>query len=323
MTVEQFSSQLGSWLAPIKVRLQSLPSKVLLQAVCALLIVWLLIVVAQFLWFLMPKDAVTDGVSETAGSIILPSSNKSVDIQTLQASHLFGEAGVVAQQAAEKPVDDGIEHNASKTKLDLLLEGIVHTPNAENSIAVIVYQGKQDQYYVGDKLPVGGSVSLAKVLIDHVILDNKGKYESLWLYDDEKQRALKKSSQEQPVRSQVSKGIITDKRNDRKTTALAANYRNKLYENPSSLAQAVKISPAHQDGEIFGYRVSPGTDRQQFSQLGFKSNDIVTAVNDIELDAPSKALEVYKLMRSAKEAKFTIRRNDKSIDVVVSLGDIQ
>ena len=47
----------------------------------------------------------------------------------------------------------------------------------------------------------------------------------------------------------------------------------------------------------------------------------MTSVNGIVLDEPAKALEIYKLMRTAMEATFTVDRNGTSVEVLVSLQD--
>ena len=119
----------------------------------------------------------------------------------------------------------------------------------------------------------------------------------------------------------ANRKTLTDNRNRAGITKLAKGYRDRLYKNPTSLAQVLQISPAQKDGEMLGYRVKPGSDRKQFAQLGFKTNDIVTSINGIELDEPSKALEIYKLMRTASEAAFVVNRNGALVEVLVSLGD--
>ena len=181
---------------------------------------------------------------------------------------------------------------------------------------MIVYQGNQDQYHIGDKLPAG-QVVLSRVLMDHVILDNNGRYESLWLYNDDKDKPVAKASRNRSRQ----KPSVADMRNNNDITNLAQGYRQRLYNNPASLAEVLKIAPAQENGEMIGYRVSPGKDKEHFTQLGFQANDIVISINNIELDEPSKALEIYKLMRSAKEASFTVQRGDEVLEIMVSLDD--
>ena len=101
---------------------------------------------------------------------------------------------------------------------------------------------------------------------DHVILDNNGRYESLWLYDEEKQSV----TTSQLSSAKANRKTLMDNRNSAGITKLAKGYRDRLYKNPTSLAQVLQISPAQKDGEMLGYRVKPGSDREQFAQLGLK-----------------------------------------------------
>ncbi len=305
--------RMSSWL-------QGLPTKTVHNALCGVLVLWLLYQLVQLVVLFLPQSApdAPPSIDPPAVEQPPPHNSQSVQISQLQALNLFGVAGAQPVPAATvAPVVEEVDINAAKTKLNLSLEGVVYTPDASESLAVIVYQGKQDQYRVGDKLPAGNQVILSKVLMDHIILDNSGRYESLWLYDDEKKQSSIQTSR-RPRQSRV-----TDIRGDEEATDLAQGYRQRLYKNPASLAEVLRISPAQKGGELLGYRVSPGKDRKQFAQLGFQANDIVTGINDIELDEPSKALEIYKLMRTAKEASFTVERNGETVQIMVSLDSAQ
>ena len=244
------------------------------------------------------------------------------EIEKLNAAKL----NLVNNQNYERAaaVRDEVELNASKTQLNLSLEGVVTASSQQNALAFIVYKGKQAQYYTGDKLPVGSRVKLVKVLADHVILDNGGRYESLWLYD-KKKNSGSVGTAAAPKKKSISASKkplkMADKRTDKRATALAKDYRQRLYKNPRSLAEVLRIVPAKENGQLIGYKVSPGKDRSQFQQLGFEPGDVVTSINGISLDEPSKALEIYKLMRSARQADFSINRGGASMDIVVSLED--
>jgi len=82
----------------------------------------------------------------------------------------------------------------------------------------------------------------------------------------------------------------------------------------------VTISAVREDGQLLGYRVAPGKDKQQFEQLGFKPGDLVTSVNGIELNDPANTLRLYQAMRSASEAVFDLQRNDQPVTISVSLA---
>lgn len=317
MTGEQLTADLAGFGQRIGQLATDLPIKSVQKVLFAVLGLWLLYILAQLIWVALPA---ANSIEQVNGEPVTDSRpgkpEEVVDIEALQALNLFGEAGAV-------PVIDNtpviVEENieATKTRLNLTLEGIAMAPREAESVAIIVHQRKQEQYHIGDKLPAGNRVILAKVLTDHVILDNNGSYESLWLYDEEKM-LQQQTTRPKPV---AAKSNVTDKRNNRSVTSLAKDYKERLYKNPASLAEVLRISPAQRDGELIGYRVSAGRDRDQFAELGFQANDIVTSVNGISLDEPSNALEIYKLMRNAKEASFTLERNGEEMEIMVALDE--
>ena len=114
---------------------------------------------------------------------------------------------------------------------------------------------------------------------------------------------------------------MIDKRSEASATALAQNYRQQLYQNPQSLADVVSINAVRDGGELKGYRISPGRDREQFERLGFKPGDLVTAVNGIALNDPANTMRLYQTMRTATEAVFELERGQKPLSISVSLGD--
>lgn len=289
------------------------------RAACALLAACLLYIVATALWLLVPQAE-----PEAAPAVLAQlSSAKSaggsqVDVEALQRLNLFGVAdggAVIEEQRTDSQPE--VDLNAQPTRLKLQLQGIIHTSDPKDALAIIVAQGKQDQYAINDKLPVG-RVTLAKVMQDHVILDNAGRFESLWLFGDDAKPA---SGRSQAVSRPAADSGKKDLRNNSKATSLAKSYRQRLYKNPSSLAEVIRVSPAQKGGEMVGYRISPGRDKEQFKALGLAANDIVTSINGIAMNDPSKAMEVYKIMRSAREAQLTVQRAGNTVEVLVSLDD--
>lgn len=296
--------------------LQAIPQKNWYRAVCFGLSVLLVYTLSQWLWLFIPQTQSAAPAGISAGQLNTKQHTK-VDIAQLQSYNLFGatQGGVVEQPVAivqAKAVD------AAPTKLKLKLNGIVQASNPADALAMIVYQGKDEQYAIGDRLPVG-RVVLSQIHQDHVIIENAGRYESLWLFDGENR------SSSAPTAGPVVNNPASrqDKRDNKDVSSIAKNYRQRLYKNPSSLADALRITPKQVDGVMQGYRISPGRDKQQFDQLGLKANDVVTNINGIELDDPAKAVELYKIMRSAKEATFVIDRDGQSIEMIVSLDDRQ
>ncbi|HBO11718.1 MAG TPA: type II secretion system protein GspC, partial [Halieaceae bacterium] len=77
-------------------------------------------------------------------------------------------------------------------------------------------------------------------------------------------------------------------------TDLAAQYRERLYNDPQSLADVVRITAVRQGDQLVGYRVSPGRAGEDFAALGFEPGDIVTGVNGLSLTDPANTVRLYQ-----------------------------
>jgi general secretion pathway protein C len=253
-------------------------------------------------------------------------STEQVDIARLRGWHLFGEAGALAVAEPVAVPDpaaaarDGIEKGAKETRLALKLRGAVASSEDGLGYAVIESNSKQDIYAVGDKLPVSGKVVLAKVMPRQVVLDNGGTYELLELFEDsplDSQLVLQAPpAGPSPGAAPAQEGIDGGNASER-----ARSYRQRLYQNPQSLADVVTISAVRENGELLGYRVAPGKQRQEFELLGFKPGDLVTSVNGIALNDPANTIRLYQTMRSASEAVFELQRDNQPLTISVNLGE--
>jgi general secretion pathway protein C len=85
------------------------------------------------------------------------------------------------------------------------------------------------------------------------------------------------------------------------------------------LAEVVSISAVREGAALLGYRVSPGKDQEQFTQLGFKAGDVVTSVNGISLDNPANTMVLYNSLRDAGAAVFELQREDQQLTLSVNL----
>lgn len=289
-----------------------------------LLICWCLVSVARMFVLALSTNAPASAKLTSASLETLPQIDSTHqlsvnDIEQLKAIHLFGspldksEVTVVKTEAVSDE-----ELNAAKTRLDLKLLGVMYSLKQQEAVAVIVHKKRQDHYSVGMKLPVSGQVEVARIFEDRIILSNNGRYEALWLYsEDQKEGGLIAKAAE----PSVSNTVVNQKNRGRSAPNVVANsYRQALYKSPETLKDAIRISPATINGKMIGYRLSPGKRAKDFALLGFKTNDIVTQINNVQLDGPKKAMELYQLMETAKQASLTIQRGDQSIELQLDLG---
>ncbi len=327
------SSRLSETLEPALRRLsQPASQRLLRRGLIGLLLLWLLYSLAVLFWSLFPSPEGEPASAEA--TIINPlesgparSAQRDVDLGAMREWHLFGEAGAEAAPVVAEPVApvaterDGIEEGARETRLQLKLRGAVASSDDGLGHAIIEHRNEQAVYAVDDKLPVGNEVRLAKVMARQVVLDNAGTYELLTLFDDSEldTQVLRAPS----ARASARPAAAVDKRSDEQATLLAQGYRDRLYQNPQSLAEVVSVNAVREDGRLMGYRITPGKDKEEFTQLGFRSGDLVTSVNGIALNDPANTMRLYQTLRTATEAVFELDRGGQQVSVAVSLGDQQ
>jgi len=296
-----------------------------------LALIWLVVACSRLIWALLPgsevalpEDVVVLNPVEASGNGQLV---ESVDINKMISWHLLGKADEVNAESvdstplpAQETGREGIEEGARESRLDLRLRGIVASTEDGLGHAIIEHKSKQQVYAVEDKLPISGRVTLAKVMVDRVVIDNRGTYELLILFEDstlQSQLPAKVGGELPPALSAAARAV--DMRGDVAATAVAQSFRQQLYQDPQSLASLVRISAVRESGTLRGYKLAPGADSAQFKQLGFQAGDVVTSINGIALNDPGNTVRLYQLMRSAREATFDLERAGEQLTVSVTL----
>ena len=234
------------------------------QVVLVLLVLWAVVALARLLWALFPSAETLPAADVAIINPVSPrgpaTSADAIDIERMRSWHLFGEADAAPESDVVQPdvvasdsARDGIEEGARETRLDLKLRGIVASTEDGLGHAIIEYQSRQAVYAVEDKLPVSGQV----------VLDNRGTYELLVLFEESGLDAQASSRTAPPANARsrpAGAAQQVDKRADNRATALAQSYRARLYDNPQSLADVVSVNAVRQDGALLGYRIGPGKD---------------------------------------------------------------
>lgn len=299
-------------LSPLAQRVAAVPVARWRLLALVLLSAWMLANLARLVWLLLPLQTPPVAtapvpVNAAVGDRAPATTGVAVDVDQLVGWHLFGEVG------ATRPVASGIEAQAQNTSLNLQLVGLVQSSDDKLARAILLLDGRQQQFAIGEQLPASGKVVLSKVLSDRAIIENNGRYETLWLYD---QQALNRlGSAIQPAAAPAASSAV-DLRVDQNVTAAASGYRQQLYQNPSGLADLIQVS-VQQDG----FRIRPGKDPKAFAAFGLRPDDVVTAINGVSLNNPENALNLYNQMRTAQEATLTIRRGGEDVVIAISLQD--
>jgi len=257
-----------------------------------LLIVWIAWLLASMTWGLLgEQQPVETALPEVAP--VKPQVNQQEElVRQLPNWHLFGE---VAPEA--EPVKTVVPVDAPDTRLKLSLHGTFSSADKDLARAIIADErGNEEMYAVGDILP--GNAELSEIQADKVILLRGGRYEVLRLPRD--------SITGESGITTIS--AATASRSDT-TSERLQSLRQTLQQNPKSLFGLVRTIPKKDDqGKMIGYILQPGREADLFEQMGLKPGDIVTRINDINLDNIASGMQALRSVQSGDSVSMTVQR---------------
>lgn len=273
--------------------------------------VWLVKSLAALFWLVFPIPQVDEPTT-----LALPvktqvsTQGRSVSFDSLAAlSEVFGTASPI-EEVKPAPLDPGDPSKIQQTSLRLKLHGVFASNDPALGSAIIADGSKQSLYGVNDEIEGNRGVKLVAVMETLVVLDNKGRRESLWLFSEDDPKGASVSRDKPKPRPTAPSS--SRKRADN----TAAIRRDQL---PKNIGDVVRFSVHREGGKMVGYRIRPGRDRELFNQVGLQANDIVTTVNGIEVNDPKQIRSVYKAMKTATEAQLTVLRDGQVHSITISL----
>ncbi|WP_353572155.1 type II secretion system protein GspC [Candidatus Albibeggiatoa sp. nov. BB20] len=213
-----------------------------------------------------------------------------LDVQPIINAHLFGQAKVKKTQNnfTNKPLQSD---DIPETKLKINLQGIYYSDNPNHSFIIV------DNKKMSTNHSIKTGVKLYQIQPKHIVLQRNHKFESSKLREAE------------PIHSQTIAANNTP--NTQAPENLLAAYQRQLKTNPEALTQLARIRPAYDEGKLIGYRLDVGKDKSLLSQFNLQVGDILTTVNDVELDSPLKGLSLIQQLSEADQLNLTVLRNGR------------
>lgn len=266
----------------------------LVTVILLLLTVWIL---GRLVWF--PYQQPQLAKWQPSSSTAVQGAPTKLDLASLHNSNLFGH-----YQAARKPVVQPKLEDAPKSRLNIVVVGVVTSTNAQKSLAVIAQGGKQATYGI-DEVIEGTRAKLVQVQSDRVIVDNAGRNETVML------EGLKFSS---PVQKSQPAATISTQTKDK-----LAQIRTEIARNPQQIFQYVRMSPIKRDESVVGYRLSPGKSRELFDAVGLKEGDVATQLNGLDLRNSAAMSEIFNSLSDLTELNLTVERDGQPYDIYIEL----
>jgi general secretion pathway protein C len=290
-------SALQNWLQPER-------SGQLARLVNVLLVIWLAWLLANLSWLFIPEPEV-ELLPEPVVAVAPAQHKRSrIDERQIASWHLFGVAG------EEKPVKAAPAAIAPETRLKLTLRGLFASDDSAGGHAIIGDpKGKEESYAVGD--PVPGGAKISEIYPDRVILERNGRYETLRLPKDRTS-----SNQRNTRQKTVTSGL---RRSTKGQAAAFTKYRNEVKQNPAAFMNYVRATPARKDGKFIGFRLQAGKQRGAMKELGLEPGDIVTSINNVEIDSPAKGMKAMQALGEGESVNVTLLRGGQEVSMSLTL----
>ena len=261
--------------------------------------------IANIVWSLVPGTSAGDVVQAPASMPVASSGGGTrADVQAIADNHVFGEADAESAPVIIPAADE----NLSDTRLtNLVLKGTIASAIPEFSVAVIA-DGTSEQrvYAIGDS--VGSGATLHAVYADRVVLNENGALTNLRLPVDYPQNAS----------ASVRRATVTTRQ-----TARNNSLQNVVAENLTQLSDIIRPTQYRgADGQLAGFRVYPGRNRQKFAALGLRPGDLIKDINGQPLNDPTQAMQVFQSLGDSQEVTVTIERNGQEQSLVLNISQL-
>ena len=251
---------------------------------------------ARLVWLLVPDQEQAAWTPPPFTGITAPAGKTGGDQSAYAAvveAHLFGKPSAAPDPSAADA------QNAPETQLNLELRGAVAALDERFAHAIIADgSGTEKVYFLKDTVP-GGAV-LQRVQPDRVILNRGGVLEALLLPKDEASDGSLNSAA--PRRN----GQPLARRNQ------PPSMQEVVAQNASGITEIIRPQPYMPNGELKGYRIYPGRNREQFVGLGLQPGDLVTEINGMTLNNPAQAMEMFRALADTTQVTVTIERDGQA-----------
>lgn len=212
-------------------------------------------------------------------------------LTALNQAALFGRAN-----------DTNGSHFAPKSNLNAHITGILASSDPAMSLAIILHEGSQNTYNIGDVI-TGTRAKIKAIYPNRVIISRDGHEEALLLDED--------------GNTAVNNTLPAQKPNEFKPLT---TVRQEILKRPQQLLDYIRITPVmSEDEELEGYKINPGRNADAFEQLGLRPDDIAININGYNLKDKTQAIQAVHELSRKTEFNITVMRDGAPHELYINL----
>jgi general secretion pathway protein C len=225
------------------------------------------------------------------------------DLQIILSRNLFNSAasGDVVERLDLSPTATSAETVVAAPGItgDLQLIGTVVA--GEDSLALIKVGPKVGIFQLDEKLAPG--VAVSEIGRKMVVLMDHGVRRELPLKQSKGARA-QLVRQRNPAATK--QGIVAvDESRWQISKAVADNARANL----NSLLQTARMIPQVENGQTIGFKLVEMKKGSLLELIGLRVGDLIVEINQVKLNSPEKALQIFQQVREANNISLGLMRN--------------
>jgi general secretion pathway protein C len=239
---------------------------------------------------------------------IKPMKTAAADLNLILQNNLFDRNNRSA--GATMTLESGSESGADSSSVgraDLKLFGTVVAE--ERSLVLLEVNKELKLYHLGDKVPGDGSIE--EVRRNQVNIRNRDQsLTTLLLHEQEPL-----SARAMPAIAENGRDTGGDIREvGENRWLISRSMVEAVRENFADQLRLAQMEPRAVDGKIDGFLVKRINPRSVLVKMGLQRGDVVKEVNNIKLDSPEKALQVFQQLREARQIAVAVERNGQPMN---------
>ncbi len=218
-----------------------------------------------------------------------------------------------------KPVEVVEDKPLDKSPLPAEVIGTLAGPDRYSAALIMDKRSKKTElYFVGDNL--FGQATILKINRRQVVVLRGNKQEMLEIAEDaaaSNKGGGRKGRDREEGRTTVE-DIIETKSDDTELVVDEVgegdfvidkeSFESVLSDMGSLLTQA-RVVPNFKQGKISGYKIFAIKSGSVFEQIGLKNGDVIHSVNEVDVDTPEKALQLFQQLKAETNFALDIERN--------------